>query len=581
GDSKSTLFTLDMSEITLSGAFSTAFQNFVQDFTALTTVNLPNEGISEAVSLYMTFSGCTSLTTVTNLDKLTQIRSFLYTFRYCSSLETITLSEGTTYSSIDLTNTFDGCSNLKTINNFEKFTNISCLVCTFQNCSSLLEVRFGTDPNTLGNTYSNIGWTFDGTNPDCIKYLPSGVTDVPTYWTDTKKYTNFAVPITLSDITAPDAIVTGESLTLPSTPSISPTYAARQNLKWEIKKADETGWSEYTTGTALDYSYNGALLRYSAQPYDVDTENPESTTSNEVEIIVEAMYLYFDVNEGDSEATEISVTYNSEIGSLPVVTKEGYEFIAWTIDNDTITEETIWQYKEDKTAVAQWTVIEYGITYNLDGGINDASNPENYTIETATITLADATRTGYSFEGWYDAETDGNRVTEIATGTTGDVVLYAQWTINSYNVVAIANDGGTATVNGEEAANVNYGETAEFVAVADEDYIFVSWTNEDGEVVSEEETYTITVTYDLSLTANFVEAATSVSNVTNSNIVVSTNNNIITITGAEIGTKISIYTVNGSIIYNGTITSDVNYIPMNTTGLLLIKVDNYITKTIN
>ena len=73
--------------------------------------------------------------------------------------------------------------------------------------------------------------------------------------------------------------------------------------------------------------------------------------------------------------------------------------------------------------------VDFTITYTLDGGTNDANNPANYTIETATITLADASKDGYTFEGWYSdaAFTADNEVTEIATGSTGDVVLFAKY----------------------------------------------------------------------------------------------------------------------------------------------------------
>jgi len=63
----------------------------------------------------------------------------------------------------------------------------------------------------------------------------------------------------------------------------------------------------------------------------------------------------------------------------------------------------------------------------LAGGTNHAANPETYTIETATITLAPASKVGYTFVGWYDAEEGGNKITEIAQGSIGDITLYARW----------------------------------------------------------------------------------------------------------------------------------------------------------
>ena len=42
---------------------------------------------------------------------------------------------------------------------------------------------------------------------------------------------------------------------------------------------------------------------------------------------------------------------------------------------------------EDKTYTAQYTPVEYDITYELNGGTNNAGNPDKYTIETPTITF--------------------------------------------------------------------------------------------------------------------------------------------------------------------------------------------------
>lgn len=69
---------------------------------------------------------------------------------------------------------------------------------------------------------------------------------------------------------------------------------------------------------------------------------------------------------------------------------------------------------------------QYSITYN---NIESASNPnpDNYII-LSDITLAAASKTGFAFDGWYDAETGGNQVTSIPPGSTGNKTLYARWT---------------------------------------------------------------------------------------------------------------------------------------------------------
>lgn len=65
------------------------------------------------------------------------------------------------------------------------------------------------------------------------------------------------------------------------------------------------------------------------------------------------------------------------------------------------------------------------ITYNgVEGATNP--NPAAYLVDTG-LTLVDASRTGFNFIGWFDAEMGGNKVTSIGTNATSDITLYARW----------------------------------------------------------------------------------------------------------------------------------------------------------
>lgn len=67
------------------------------------------------------------------------------------------------------------------------------------------------------------------------------------------------------------------------------------------------------------------------------------------------------------------------------------------------------------------------ITYVLGGGVNAASNPAEYTEGTA-VALAEPTREGYDFDGWFTDAALTQQVSEIAATSAGDVTLYAKWT---------------------------------------------------------------------------------------------------------------------------------------------------------
>ena len=91
---------------------------------------------------------------------------------------------------------------------------------------------------------------------------------------------------------------------------------------------------------------------------------------------------------------------------------------------------------EDLTINAVYTPITYDITYeNTKGAAN--GNPATYNIETATITLADITSPGYTFEGWFIGE---EKVESIELGSYGDITLTAKWAVITYNITYIYDD---------------------------------------------------------------------------------------------------------------------------------------------
>lgn len=82
------------------------------------------------------------------------------------------------------------------------------------------------------------------------------------------------------------------------------------------------------------------------------------------------------------------------------------------------------------TLYAQWKPVTYKITYKLDGGTNNKSNPTKYNVTTKTITLKAPTQEGYEFLGWYSDKNFKHKVTKIPKGSTGNITLYAKWDID-------------------------------------------------------------------------------------------------------------------------------------------------------
>ena len=69
---------------------------------------------------------------------------------------------------------------------------------------------------------------------------------------------------------------------------------------------------------------------------------------------------------------------------------------------------------------------EYTITYVLDGGINNKSNPATYTEED-NVVFKEPTKDNYIFLGWYTDAKFTKKITQIKAGTTGNKTIYAKW----------------------------------------------------------------------------------------------------------------------------------------------------------
>ena len=216
--------------------------------------------------------------------------------------------------------------------------------------------------------------------------------------------------------------------------------------------------------------------------------------------------IYYDRNEitltldldGGEGQSEITGKYGATV-NVTAPTKSGYEFACWNPQLPTTFP------AESATYTAKWAKEgDYFITYNLNGGINAESNPASYNVETATIKLKNATKTGYTFGGWYtdEAFTEESKVTQIEKGSIGAVTLYAKWTANTYTITYNL-DGGNWIDGFTPVEKCEYCEkislpTAENIEKAG--YNFDGWLR-GKRIVTE----TLDVTCDVTVTAQWLE----------------------------------------------------------------------------
>ncbi len=162
-------------------------------------------------------------------------------------------------------------------------------------------------------------------------------------------------------------------------------------------------------------------------------------------------------------------------------TKEAYRFLGWydnaEFNGDPITEIAAGT-TGDVTLYAKWELVIYSIVYELNGGTNAETNPDTYNIENLPLTLADPTKAGYTFLGWYNGET---KVTEVPAGTTGEFKVEAKWQINEYTISYDLAEGAW-----EDTAGVgSYTIESEDIVLPNpvrNGYKFLGWYNVDEKV---------------------------------------------------------------------------------------------------
>ncbi len=145
---------------------------------------------------------------------------------------------------------------------------------------------------------------------------------------------------------------------------------------------------------------------------------------------------------------------------LPVPTKTGHTFAGWQVGT---TSNVITKIEKGNTGnltlTATWTAAKYTVTFDANyAGAENAGTTEVTYGETYG-TLPTVSRTGYAFDGWFTAETDGERITADDTvSIEEDTTLYAWWTPNTYSVT-LNLDGGSLSSGVSNVISVTFDDT--------------------------------------------------------------------------------------------------------------------------
>ena len=261
------------------------------------------------------------------------------------------------------------------------------------------------------------------------------------------------------------------------------SYTITYNLNGGYHSGNPVSYTVETETVALKdakrtgYDFKGWYDNAACSGYPI-TQIAQGSTGNKAfwakwEVITYS--IAYNLNGGSHSGNPVSYTVETATITLNPAIKIGYTFKGW-YDNASCSgypKTYIYGSTGNKEFWAKWEVVTYTITYNLNDGSNHADNPANYTVETETITLKGAERTGYTFVGWYDnAACSGSPVTHIGKGSTENKAFWAKWRINEYTVTfSVEGEHGTLTAEAEGIAatadspiTVEHGKKVTFTA---------------------------------------------------------------------------------------------------------------------
>ncbi|MBR3162595.1 MAG: InlB B-repeat-containing protein [Clostridia bacterium] len=184
-----------------------------------------------------------------------------------------------------------------------------------------------------------------------------------------------------------------------------------------------TGW----TGTGLTESAKTVTIAKGSMGNRVYTANWSKGTYK----------ITYNLNEGEITGQKETYEADTETFTLPTPTRKGYTFEGWTgtgLSEATKTVKVTKGSTGDREYTANWNIITYTITYNLNEG-NIQGEKTLYQVNTKTYVLPTPTREGYIFEGWTGTDLEeATKTVTIAKGSIGNREYTANWSEKIFNI---------------------------------------------------------------------------------------------------------------------------------------------------
>ena len=164
--------------------------------------------------------------------------------------------------------------------------------------------------------------------------------------------------------------------------------------------------------------------------------------------------ITFDGTGGDVAQRTMTATYDERLGDMPVPKREGYVFLGWYDamvggkcygDSDG---KSTGSYDKDAsiTLYAQWMEAPSRMVYfNTCGGTMTGPTEVLHKTNTPIAKPDNPTKPGHTFTGWY-TDSAFTQAWNFDDWVTGELRLYAGWTVNQYTITIKPENGEADTI---------------------------------------------------------------------------------------------------------------------------------------
>lgn len=258
-----------------------------------------------------------------------------------------------------------------------------------------------------------------------------------------------------------------------------PVYDNRYDIDWKLVKSSNTIFTHYKKMLNIRKTYSKVFAKGDRKSIAVSDSNGYMIFSREYDKT--ALVVGLNIKNADKTVT-IKVPW-----AVGTSVRDVYNNKNYTVSNSSTISVFIPSAAKGGTSVLV-PVDGKRIIVKFDGKGSNSSISSKLVLyggsaNTQYGELPIAERNGYTFNGWYTAESGGTRVTNISNLVlTSEHTLYAQWNVVSYTLKLDAK-GGTASSSSKQ---INYYKAyGSLPTPKKKGYTFKGWYTQSGTKVSE------------------------------------------------------------------------------------------------